>query len=65
MKINYKKRIELWHILKEDKEKQEPPKEGLTTMRLLRHWPYARIVAHGTFIIPYVANVVITEVSWQ
>jgi hypothetical protein len=35
------------------------------TTRLLPHWPYARIVAHGMFTTPFAANVVITEASWR
>jgi hypothetical protein len=55
---------DLWHILKEDRERREPAREGLTTTRLLPHWPCVRIAAHGMFTTPYVTNAVITEANW-
>jgi hypothetical protein len=35
------------------------------TKQYYQQWLYARIAAHGMYIIPYAANVAITEASWQ
>ena len=54
-----------WHILKEDKANQERPSAERTTRLLYQPSQFALIAEHGTFIIPFAANVDITEAKWR